>query len=165
MSRDGVGPVAGPRSTDVLADLRRGRIQGEEARLRAAGVDVEEGSPEETNYRRVLKMLTFKDPSGMRLEAFYGLDVTVDRRFHSPRPIAGFKTGDMGLGHYVVTVDDAEESLRFYRDILGFRISTLAVSRETPGQPIRMAFFHVNPRHHSMAFNARQDPPGGWATG
>ena len=36
MSRDGVGPVAGPRSTDVLSDLRRGRIQGEEARLRAA---------------------------------------------------------------------------------------------------------------------------------
>ena len=130
-----------------------------EARLRAAGVDVEEASPEETNYRRVLKMLTFKDPSGMRLEAFYGLDVTVDRKFHSPRPIDGFKTGDMGLGHYVVSVDDAEESLRFYRDILGFRISTLGVSRKEAGQPMGMVFFHVNPRHHSMAFNARPNPP------
>lgn len=28
--------MAGPGNTDVLADLRRGRIQGEEARLRAA---------------------------------------------------------------------------------------------------------------------------------
>ena len=36
MSRDGVGPVAGPKNTDVLADLRSGRIKGEEARLRAA---------------------------------------------------------------------------------------------------------------------------------
>lgn len=36
MSGDGLGPVAGPGNTDVLADLRRGRIQGEEARLRAA---------------------------------------------------------------------------------------------------------------------------------
>ncbi len=36
MSRDGVGPIAGPRNTDVLADLRSGRIKGEEARLRAA---------------------------------------------------------------------------------------------------------------------------------
>ena len=129
-----------------------------QAQLQAAGVQLEEASPEECAHRKVAKMITFKDPDGTRLEVFYGLDVIVDRKFHSPRPISGFHASNLGLGHILLTVKDVEETLRFYRDILGFKVSNLGLSREATGQQISMAFMHVNPREHSLAFGAFPSP-------
>ena len=51
-----------------------------------------------------------------------GLEVR-ERPFHSQRAIGGFTTGDLGMGHIVVNVDDYEKSLAFYRDGLGLRLS------------------------------------------
>ena len=53
-----------------------------EERLRAAGVEFEEGSPEECSYRKVVRFITFKDPSGFRAEICYGLHVLADAPFH-----------------------------------------------------------------------------------
>ena len=98
-------------------------LQAMTAQLTAAGVAVQPGSPEEAEARRVAGLVKFHDPSGIPSEVFYGPLVTSDKPFQSPRPISGFKTGEQGLGHFVVFVDDLDRSLHFYRDALGMRIS------------------------------------------
>jgi extradiol dioxygenase len=120
------------------------------AQLQAVGVSVEDGSPEECAYRRVDRFFTFNDPDGLRVEIFYGLEVDVHDPFHSPNPISGFHAGSLGLGHVVVAVKDVEETERFYRDVLGFRVSDYAII----GANRKMVFTHVNGRHHSFAFAA-----------
>ncbi len=122
-----------------------------QARVTAAGVKVEEGSPEECLYRKVNRFITFQDPDGLRLEVFVGLDVDANKPFHSPRAISGFRTGDMGVGHIVPVSKDLQATERFYVDVLGFRVSDYLFNRpDAPGQH-SMTFFHVNARHHSFA--------------
>jgi 2,3-dihydroxybiphenyl 1,2-dioxygenase len=120
--------------------------------LRQAGVPVTAGTAEEAEARRVAKIIKFADPSGTSSEIFYGPLVIFDKPFQSPRPISGFKTGEQGLGHFVVSVDDFDRSLHFYRDVLGMRISDFVNLSPAPNVKIKVAFFHCNPRHHTIAF-------------
>jgi 2,3-dihydroxybiphenyl 1,2-dioxygenase len=123
--------------------------------LRASGVEVTAGSPEEARARRVGELIKFNDPSGIASEAYFGPLVDHLNPFHSPRPIGGFVTGTMGLGHIVIRVDDAGRSLTFYRDILGMRVSDfidLKMRRGRPTDSITLSFMHCNPRHHTVAF-------------
>ena len=122
------------------------------AQLTAAGITVEAGTAAEAEVRRVAGLIKCHDPSGVALEIFYGPLVTWEKPFQSPRPISGFKTGDQGLGHFVVFVEDFERSLQFYREQLGLRISDFVNVSPAPGVKMRVAFFHCNPRHHSIAF-------------
>ncbi len=64
--------------------------------------------------------------------------------------MSGFKTGSMGLGHILVYARNLDETVHFYRDLLGFRVSDFT-EVATPGGKIRLAFLHCNPRHHSIA--------------
>jgi 2,3-dihydroxybiphenyl 1,2-dioxygenase len=127
-------------------------LQAMAAQLTAAGVAVQPGSPEDAEARRVAGLIKFADPSGIASEIFYGPLVTFDKPFQSPRPISGFKTGEQGLGHFVVWVDDFDRSLRFYRDVLGMRISDFVKFSPAPNVKLNIAFFHCNPRHHTIAF-------------
>jgi 2,3-dihydroxybiphenyl 1,2-dioxygenase len=98
----------------------------------------------------------------VQTEIFYGPLVNYDQPFVAPRAISGFETGTLGLGHIVLVVHDLEESLHFYRDVLGMRISDfiqLANPGHAAGSSRRMAFFHCNPRHHSLAFLAAPIKP------
>jgi 2,3-dihydroxybiphenyl 1,2-dioxygenase len=122
------------------------------AQLERAGVSVTAGTAEEAEARRVAGMIKFTDPSGMASEIFYGPLVNFDKPFQSPRAISGFKTGDQGLGHFVVSVDDFDRSLHFYRDVLGMRISDFVNISPMPKVKIKVGFFHCNPRHHTIAF-------------
>jgi len=122
------------------------------AQLERAGVSVIAGTAEEAEARRVAGMIKFTDPSGMASEIFYGPLVNFDKPFQSPRAISGFKTGDQGLGHFVVSVDDFDRSLHFYRDVLGMRISDFVNISPMPKVKIKVGFFHCNPRHHTLAF-------------
>jgi 2,3-dihydroxybiphenyl 1,2-dioxygenase len=49
-------------------------------------------------------------------------------------------------------VDDFDRSLRFYRDVLGLRISDFVRFTPAPQVQLNIVFFHCNPRHHSLAF-------------
>lgn len=116
------------------------------AQVEAAGIRVSPGTPELAQMRRVLGLITFTDPGGIPTEVFYGPEIS-RKPFYPSRYISGFKTGVLGLGHVVVWYPDIPTGLRFYRDVLGFRVSD---SREST------AFLHCNPRHHSIAlFQAR----------
>jgi 3,4-dihydroxy-9,10-secoandrosta-1,3,5(10)-triene-9,17-dione 4,5-dioxygenase len=58
----------------------------------------------------------------------------------------------------VLSTTDDEASLRFYRDVLGFRLRDSMrlppqmVGRPADGEPAWLRFFGCNPRHHSLAF-------------
>ena len=123
--------------------------------IRAAGIEVRDGSLQEAAQRGVAELIKFNDPSGIPTEAYFGPLISFENPFRSPRSISGFDTGTMGLGHIVVRVDDADRSLQFYRDVLGMRISDfidLKMRRGRPTDNLRLTFMHCNPRHHSIAF-------------
>lgn len=126
--------------------------------LRSAGVEVRSGTHEEARERGVVELMLFKDPSGNPSEIFYGPLMAFHEPFQSPRPISGFVAGAQGLGHMVITMDDFDRSLHFYRDVLGMRISDFVEVKRPGGQQLRLAFFHCNPRHHTIAFYAMPNP-------
>ena len=125
--------------------------------LEDGGVSVTEGTRDEADQRRVLGMIKCTDPSGILTEIFFGHPVN-PIPFHPTRPISGFKTGGMGLGHILVHVPDVDASVRFYRDLLGFRVSDFT-DVATPAGVIRLSFLHCNSRHHSIAFMENSTAP------
>ena len=123
-----------------------------------------EGTAEELADRRVDGLITFDDPCGSRLEAFHGVALQ-HRRVVSPYGHT-FVTGEQGLGHVVLSTSDDEASLRFYRDVLGFRLRDSMrlppqmLGRPADGEPAWLRFFGCNPRHHSLAFLPMPTPTG-----
>src|SRR4029453_15845158 len=81
------------------------------AQVQAAGMAVSQGTADREMARWVAELITFQDPNGVPIEIFYGPLVQYDKPFASPRAITGFVTGDQGLGHVVLAVDDLEQSL------------------------------------------------------
>jgi 2,3-dihydroxybiphenyl 1,2-dioxygenase len=108
------------------------------------GVQVARGSRALADERRVRDLIVFADPVGNRLEAFHGPEIASDP-FKPGRSISGFRTGPLGLGHAVLTVENIEPVMAFYTKVLGFGLSDYIE------KPFRAYFFHVNPRHHSLA--------------
>ena len=114
------------------------------ARLEKAGVGVTAEPRTLADTRRVRGLISFADPEGNRLEAFYGAE-TDATPFRPGRSISGFRTGPLGLGHAVLTVENIDVMMPFYVDLLGFGLSDYIT------KPFRAYFFHVNARHHSLA--------------
>jgi len=159
---DGAGPVRAFRMDDrkqrliVTGDENEGlnflgwevtnaaALDAVAARLESHGVAVRRGSRRLAGERHVIDLILFEDPAGNRLEVFYGPAVALDL-FQPGRPISGFRTGPLGMGHAVLHVEDVEPLLPFYRDLLGFRISDYGLT------PYKLYFFHINGRHHSFA--------------
>ncbi|WAL67572.1 VOC family protein [Amycolatopsis cynarae] len=132
--------------------------------LDAHEVPYKEGTPEQLADRRVCELITFEDPSGNTLEVFHGAALE-HRRVVSPYGHR-FVTGEQGLGHVVLSTHDDEAALRFYRDVLGFRLRDSMrlppqmVGRPADGAPAWLRFFGCNPRHHSLAFLPMPTPSG-----
>jgi 2,3-dihydroxybiphenyl 1,2-dioxygenase len=114
------------------------------AKLDSAGVSVTAEPKALADARRVAALISFHDPAGNRLEAFHGAEID-ETPFSPGRSISGFRTGPLGLGHVVLTVENIEPVMKFYLEMLGFRLSDYIE------KPFRAYFFHVNPRHHSLA--------------
>lgn len=114
------------------------------ARIDAQGVEVRRGSSSLADERHVAELILFQDPAGNCLEAFRGPEVATEP-FRPGRPISGFRTGPLGMGHAVLNVVDVEPLLPFYRDLLGFHVTDYGT------KPYKLYFFHVNGRHHSFA--------------
>ena len=94
--------------------------------------------------RHVAGLIIFADPAGNRLEAFHGPAIATEP-FQPGRPISGFVTGALGMGHAVLNVADVDALLPFYRDVLGFAVSDYGLT------PYKLYFFHLNGCHHSFA--------------
>jgi 2,3-dihydroxybiphenyl 1,2-dioxygenase len=120
-------------------------------RLESHGFEVAWGTGQDARRRCVMGLITTCDPSGVTTEIFHGPLVRVDVPFRSPRSIGGFVAGRLGLGHIVLAVDDCEASVRFYRDVLGLRVSDyIELDMGTMGSTTAV-FLHCGPRHHSLA--------------
>jgi len=70
-------------------------------RLGAANIPVEAIPTAEADLRGVHAGIALTDPAGTRLEAFHGAETTPEP-FVPGRPISGFRTGALGLGHVVL---------------------------------------------------------------
>lgn len=114
------------------------------AKLDRAGVAVTAEPAALADNRRVAALISFRDPAGNRLEAFYGAEIDATP-FKPGRSISGFRTGPLGLGHAVLTVERIDAVMSFYMDLLGFGLS------DYMDKPFRAYFFHINARHHSLA--------------
>lgn len=114
------------------------------AHLETFRVEVHRAGAAEIEHRAVEDLVWFADPLGNRVELFHGL-ARSDRAFEPARPLGGFRTGTLGLGHAVLTVPDVQRVLPFYRDLLGFRLTDYTT------KPFHAVFLHVNARHHSLA--------------
>ncbi len=131
---------------DALAEVGRA--------LEDAGVAVKTGTAAELAERRVGRLLRFDDPSGNALEVFCGAAL-------EHRPVGStygnrFVTDGLGLGHVVLPVSDDESALRFYTQVLGFRLrDSMRMAPEllgrSAGPPLWLRFLGCNPRHHSLA--------------
>jgi 2,3-dihydroxybiphenyl 1,2-dioxygenase len=122
----------------------RDDLQAYAGRLDGAGVRVEPGSRDLAGRHFVDDLIVCHDPDGNRIELFCGPMLASDP-FVPGRPIEGFRTGPLGMGHVVLHVRDANALLPFYRDLLDFRVSDYGLS------PYPLYFMHVNGRHHSFA--------------
>jgi 3,4-dihydroxy-9,10-secoandrosta-1,3,5(10)-triene-9,17-dione 4,5-dioxygenase len=132
--------------------------------LDEAGVAVKTATAAELAERRVGQMLRFDDPAGNALEVFCGAALE-----HRPAisPYGNrFVTGVQGMGHVVLPVSDDEAALRFYTEVLGFRLrDSMRMAPELFGQPaggppLWMRFLGCNPRHHSLALAPFPAPAG-----
>ena len=139
-SGEGKGPsfygweVADAAALDALA-----------AHLEKSDVKIARGSRALADERRVADLIVFSDPIGNRLEAFHGAEIASDP-FKPGRSISGFRTGPLGMGHAVLTAERLDAVLPFYTEILNFKPSDYIL------KPFKAYFFHVNARHHSLAF-------------
>ncbi len=121
-----------------------------EKELRSAGVSVEHGSADDARERGIVDFIQFDDPAGNRLELFYGQEADF-RPLVLTRPMSGYLTGEMGMGHAVIGIKNYRECMDFYVNTLGFRVSDTFKNF--------IAFLHCNPRHHSIAL-VETDEPG-----
>ena len=128
-----------------------------------AGLAVREGSAEEAATRCVTSFFSVNDPAGNPVEFYHGR-TGCGEPFKSPIGVAGFVTGDMGLGHIVVSAPGVfDEAHAFYTAILGLGDSDdLTMPPPAEGAPeMRVRFMHVdNPRHHSLALFNLPTPTG-----
>lgn len=111
------------------------------------GIKVTAGTEAECAERRVTGFARFLDPGGNPVELFYG-PVLDHVRVRTPL-VSGFVTGDMGMGHVIVTAEDVKTEFDFYQRVLGF------IERNTAGPTY---FMGCNPRHHTFGIAPRPGP-------
>ena len=75
--------------------------------------------------------------AGFRVELVWKPNETLEQ-FVPGRPIEGFKTGPLGMGHAVLYVANIDQMVVFYRDVLGFQLSDYGKN------PIPLYFFHIS---------------------
>lgn len=137
-------------------------------RLRANGHPVEMASAEEARNRKVYQLARSSDPAGHQMELYYGrfLDYLP---FVSPAGVTGFVTGqsgEMGLGHVVLSAPEFDTTHVFYKQVLGFGDTDLGRFYLAGGGPddhgVAFAFMHArNGRHHSVALGELPHSPSG----
>lgn len=123
-------------------------------KLAGAGFAVESDA-ELARARGVLDVFTCRDPSGFRLEFFYGAEVS-SAPFTSPagaRFITSSAGRTLGLGHVVLFVDDVQATSDLYMRLLEFEPSDSIIHGA-----MGATFAHINPRHHSLAFGPAVGP-------
>lgn len=119
------------------------------ARLNADGRPFEDLRGAEIRaLRKAMRVIRFKDDDGVVHEVAWGLEVSDRTPFVSSVAVDGFRSQELGLGHVVLSIDDLDRSIRFFKDILGHKVTAhLFIG------PHEAVFMRCNPRHHSVALS------------
>ncbi|MEU7907161.1 iron-dependent extradiol dioxygenase HsaC [Actinoplanes sp. NPDC049118] len=146
---------------EVADPAALGRLAGV---LEEAGTAIKPAGADELADRRVAQLLGVDDPFGNRLEFFCG--AALDNRPAISPYGNRFVTGGQGMGHVVLPAGDDAAALRFYTEVLGFRLrDSMRLIPETIGlppsdRPLWMRFLGCGPRHHSVALAPIPAPSG-----
>ncbi len=146
----------GPRDDMVAVGLQvdsSADIDAASDRLRAAGVEVRDGSSEQASARDVAGLVQFTEPAGQTIEIFHGPAMGA-APFRSDVLVGPFVADDMGLGHAVFRSNNVEESAAFFCDNVGF-IWSDRITCDLSGYMVDIIFTHTNARHHTVAFGER----------
>ena len=148
LTRDGTAGVAfiGLQLADAEA------LESLSAALHGKSVAVQAGTAEERALRQVQDFAWITDPDGNRVELFHGLADAQDA-FAPAKPIGGFRTGELGLGHLVLYTPNHAAMSEFYRTLLDFRLS------DFHQEPYPLDFLRVNARHHSLGLISDREGP------
>lgn len=125
--------------------------------LSGAGFPTRDMGDAVAHARRVKRVHRLEDPNGAPIELFHG-PARAAEPFRSSLVPSGFVTGDEGLGHVLFGTLDPAATERFYRELLGMRLSDRIEAEVAPGFSLRATFLHANPRHHTVAFAAAPMP-------
>lgn len=128
------------------------------SRLRQMGYDLTEESDDLKSDRGVLGLASVIDPSGVRIEIYYGATELFEVPFVSPVGVSSFVTGEQGFGHFVLTTPDIEQSKKLYIDGLGMELSDIIDWDLGPGGKHKLHFFNCNRRHHTLALLPAPSP-------
>lgn len=123
--------------------------------LEAKGVAVENGDAETCAARAVMEMIVITAPDNVRTEIFFGPKQD-NVPFNPAHGMDGFNTGPLGLGHVVLIASDPDATVKWYQDMLGFKLTDYIF-----WDGIEATFLHCNPRHHSLAFTNPVGPTKG----
>ena len=131
------------------------------ATLKKAGVAVSDGSEAERQLRGMSGLAVFADPAGNRHELCWGYQGAT-APFKSPLGVSGFVTGKFGLGHTVLPALPFDDTLKLFKDVLGFGLSDVFNFQPAPDAPVmRIYFLHAaSGRHHSLALAEMPNPAG-----
>lgn len=146
---------------EVADPAALGRLTGV---LEEAGAAVKPAGADELADRRVAQMVSVDDPFGNRLEFFCG--AASDNRPPLSPYGTRFVTAEQGMGHVVLPATDDAAALRFYTEVLGFRLrDSMRLHPEMLGmppteRPLWMRFLGCGPRHHSVALAPIPAPSG-----
>lgn len=147
--------VEGPADDCVRVGLMVEDAEGAaslRARLEDNDVDTADLTGEVLADREIEGGFSFTGPAGQTLEVFWGPTMATEPLV-SKTVKSGFVAEELGLGHIVMRSNSREESERFFCDIVGFILSDHIIM-DLGGYKVDIAFTHVNPRHHSVAFGA-----------
>lgn len=121
------------------------------AAVEKAGIKVTAGTEAECAERRVTGFVRFSDPGGNPVDLYYG--AVLDHKPVRTPLVSKFVTGDMGLGHAIVSAEDAKAAFDFYVNVLGF------IERNTMrSQGGTTWFMGCNPRHHTLGITPMPGP-------
>jgi 2,3-dihydroxybiphenyl 1,2-dioxygenase len=109
--------------------------------------------PEIRALRKAMRVVRFGDDDGIVHEVAWGMEVSDRTPFVSRLAVDGFRTQELGLGHVVLSVDDLERSMRFFKEVMGHKVTShLFIG------PHEAVFLRCNPRHHSVALSVSHRP-------
>ncbi|MDP3908527.1 VOC family protein [Novosphingobium sp.] len=133
------------------------RLEELAAELRSRGVELTAGTPAQCKARKVRQLYHYTCPViGCPTDIYYGPLVS-HTPFAPSRGVAGYKTGELGLGHIAFWVKDLKATLAFYQEVMGFAISDYIAWDDNDA-----VFLHCNARHHTLALMAEAEGrPGG----
>ncbi|OTG79677.1 extradiol ring-cleavage dioxygenase [Acinetobacter sp. ANC 5054] len=117
------------------------------SRFDVRGIEYQQGSPVDAEFRGVKAFWTLRGPKDIQLEIFVD-----ELRTELPleAKVSGFYTDASGMGHVAMTSRKPEKVIRFWQEFFDARL-TDRIEQKISGVILDVSFLRLNERHHSVA--------------